>query len=64
MPGTTFCVQKATCSVAAKGVQLFDQETADRLPFDHLDSTKLIPEEEVPVRIATGRGDGNRDRPR
>jgi catalase len=33
------------------GVQLFDQETADRLPFDHLDSTKLIPEEEVPVRI-------------
>ncbi|MCT8002073.1 catalase [Sphingomonas sanguinis] len=33
------------------GVQLFDQETADRLPFDHLDSTKLIPEEDVPVRI-------------
>ncbi|MGS3006954.1 catalase, partial [Escherichia coli] len=26
------------------GVQLFDQETADKLPFDHLDSTKLIPE--------------------
>ncbi|MDR6116082.1 catalase [Sphingomonas sp. SORGH_AS789] len=33
------------------GVQLFDQETADRLPFDHLDSTKLIPEEDIPVRI-------------
>lgn len=33
------------------GVQLFDQETADKLPFDHLDSTKLIPEEDVPVRI-------------
>ncbi|SEI77111.1 catalase [Sphingomonas sp. OV641] len=33
------------------GVQLFDQETADKLPFDHLDATKLIPEEDVPVRI-------------
>ena len=32
-------------------VELFDQETADKLPFDHLDSTKLIPEEDVPVRI-------------
>ena len=33
------------------GVQLFDQKTADTLQFDHLDSTKLIPEEVVPVRI-------------
>lgn len=33
------------------GVQLFDQETADRLPFDHLDATKIIPEEVIPVRI-------------
>ena len=33
------------------GVQLFDQETADKLPFDHLDSTKLIPEEDIPVRV-------------
>lgn len=33
------------------GVQLFDQETADSFPFDHLDATKLIPEELVPVRI-------------
>ncbi len=33
------------------GVQLFDQETADRLAFDHLDATKLIPEEDVPVRL-------------
>ena len=33
------------------GVQLFDQATADKLPFDHLDSTKLIPEETVPVQI-------------
>jgi catalase len=33
------------------GLQLFDQKTADRLPFDVLDATKLIPEEVVPVRI-------------
>jgi catalase len=32
------------------GVQLFDEETADKLDFDHLDSTKLIPEEVIPVR--------------
>jgi len=33
------------------GLQLFDQKTADNLPFDVLDPTKLIPEEVVPVRI-------------
>jgi catalase len=33
------------------GVQLFDQETADSFPFDHLDATKLVPEEQVPLRI-------------
>ncbi len=33
------------------GVQLFDQAMADSLPFDHLDATKLIPEELVPVEI-------------
>jgi catalase len=33
------------------GVQLFDEETAAKLDFDHLDATKLIPEEIVPVRI-------------
>jgi catalase len=33
------------------GVQLFTQDQADALPFDHLDATKLIPEEDVPVRI-------------
>jgi catalase len=32
------------------GVQLFDEETADRLAFDVLDATKIVPEEEVPVR--------------
>jgi len=33
------------------GVQLFDQEMADSLPYDHLDPTKIIPEEVIPVRI-------------
>ena len=33
------------------GMQLFDQKTADALPYDVLDSTKLIPEEVIPVRI-------------
>ncbi|MET0285815.1 MAG: catalase, partial [Polyangiales bacterium] len=32
------------------GVQLFDEKTAASLPFDHLDATKLIPEELVPVQ--------------
>ena len=32
------------------GLQLFDDEFADRFAFDVLDSTKIIPEEEVPVR--------------
>jgi len=32
-------------------VQLFTQEDADRFPFDHLDATKLIPEELVPLRV-------------
>lgn len=32
------------------GVQLFTQEEADALDFDHLDSTKVIPEEIIPLR--------------
>ncbi|MBE7170144.1 MAG: catalase [Williamsia sp.] len=32
------------------GLQLFDQQLADSLPYDVLDATKLIPEEVVPVR--------------
>jgi catalase len=31
-------------------VQLFTQEQADALPYDHLDPTKIIPEEVVPLR--------------
>ena len=33
------------------GVQLFTQEQADKFPFDHLDPTKLIPEELVPIKF-------------
>ncbi|CAN5271666.1 catalase [soil metagenome] len=33
------------------GVQLFTEAEADKFPFDHLDATKLIPEELVPVQI-------------
>ncbi|MDP1848915.1 MAG: catalase [Solirubrobacteraceae bacterium] len=32
------------------GLQLFDDEFADAFPFDVLDPTKIIPEEDVPVR--------------
>ncbi len=34
------------------GVQVIDQKTADKLPFDVLDATKLIPEEVVPIEMA------------
>ncbi|WP_419756656.1 catalase [Brevundimonas sp.] len=33
------------------GVQLFSQEQADALPFDILDATKLVPEEDHPIRV-------------
>lgn len=33
------------------GMQVFDQAFADNFAFDILDATKLIPEEDVPVRI-------------
>lgn len=32
-------------------VQLFDEEFAASLPYDVLDATKLIPEEDVPLRV-------------
>ncbi len=32
------------------GLQLFDEEFAEQFAFDVLDATKLIPEEEVPIR--------------
>ncbi len=33
------------------GVQLFDESFAEKFAFDVLDATKIIPEEEIPVRI-------------
>jgi catalase len=33
------------------GVQLFTEEDADAFPFDHLDPTKIIPEELVPLQV-------------
>ena len=33
------------------GIQVFDEKFAAKQPYDVLDSTKLIPEEDVPVRI-------------
>ena len=33
------------------GIQVFDDDFADEFEFDILDATKLIPEEQVPVRI-------------
>lgn len=33
------------------GVQLFDDDFADRFEFDVLDATKLIPEEQIPIRV-------------
>jgi catalase len=33
------------------GIQTFDDDFADRFDFDVLDATKIIPEEDVPVRI-------------
>ena len=33
------------------GLQLFDEAFADKFEFDILDATKLIPEEQVPIRL-------------
>ena len=33
------------------GVQLLSQDEADTLPFDILDATKLVPEEDHPIRV-------------
>ena len=33
------------------GIQVFDQAFADAQHYDVLDATKLIPEEDVPVRL-------------
>ena len=33
------------------GLQLFDEEFAEQFDFDVLDATKIIPEEQVPIRV-------------
>lgn len=33
------------------GVQLFTEDDAAKFPFDHLDATKIIPEETVPLKV-------------
>ncbi|MEE7547396.1 catalase, partial [Xanthomonas sp. Kuri4-1] len=44
-------VQKGDFPEWEFGVQLFTEAEAEKFPFDHLDATKLIPEELVPVQI-------------
>ncbi len=43
-------IQKGDYPEWELGLQLFDEDFADRFAFDILDATKIIPEEEVPVR--------------
>ena len=33
------------------GIQVFDQKFAEEFEFDVFDATKLIPEEQVPVKV-------------
>jgi len=44
-------IQKGDFPEWQLGLQLFNEDFAERFDFDVLDATKLIPEEEVPVRI-------------
>jgi len=43
-------IQAGTFPEWELGLQLFDEDFAERFDFDVLDATKIIPEEEVPVR--------------
>ena len=42
--------ERATSRNGSLGLQFFDEEFAEKFAFDVLDATKLIPEEEVPIR--------------
>ena len=44
-------IQKGEFPAWELAVQLFTEEQADAFPFDHLDPTKLIPEELVPLTV-------------
>ena len=43
-------INSGDCPQWELGLQLFDEEFAERFEFDILDPTKIIPEEQVPVR--------------
>lgn len=44
-------IQKGDFPEWELGMQLFDEEFSERFAFDILDPTKLIPEEEIPIKI-------------
>ena len=44
-------IRTGDCPEWELGMQLFDDDFADAFAFDILDATKIIPEEEVPVRV-------------
>jgi catalase len=44
-------IQKGDYPEFEFGIQVVSQEAADKLPFDILDATKLVPEEVIPVEI-------------
>jgi catalase len=43
-------IQAGNCPEWELGFQLFDEKFADQFAFDVLDATKIIPEEEIPVK--------------
>jgi catalase len=43
-------IRSGSCPEWELGLQLFDDEFAEKFSFDVLDATKIIPEEEVPIR--------------
>jgi len=48
------CLMPLKLAISPSGnsrFKLFTQEEADRFPVDHLDATKLIPEELVPLQV-------------
>ena len=60
LPGPTLISNAGSCSSKFSAgnfpewelaVQLFTEQEAAALPFDHLDATKIIPEELVPLQV-------------
>ncbi len=43
-------IQSGNCPEWELGLQLFDEKFADNFAFDVLDATKIIPEEQIPIR--------------